>query len=38
LSKVGRSIHALAAIWHHFVKHDGVTVRMIDGAVRQTSS
>jgi cytochrome b561 len=24
-------IHFAAAIWHHFVKRDRVTVRMIDG-------
>jgi cytochrome b561 len=25
-------IHVAAAIWHHFVKRDRVTARMIDGA------
>jgi cytochrome b561 len=30
-------IHVAAAIWHHFVKRDSVTARMIDGApVEQT--
>ena len=26
------AMHAVAAIWHHFIKRDGVTVRMIEGA------
>jgi cytochrome b561 len=26
------AIHVVAAIWHHFVKRDRVTARMIDGA------
>ena len=25
-------IHLVAALWHHFVRHDRVTARMIDGA------
>jgi cytochrome b561 len=25
-------IHLLAALWHHFVRRDRVTARMIDGA------
>jgi cytochrome b561 len=32
------AIHALAAIWHHFMKRDGVMRRMIEGAsVQQTT-
>jgi cytochrome b561 len=29
------AIHVVAAIWHHFVKRDGVTARMIDGAAAE---
>src|SRR5882757_2162528 len=25
------AVHIVAAVWHHFVKHDSVTARMIDG-------
>ncbi len=25
-------IHLIAALWHHFVKKDRVTARMVDGA------
>jgi cytochrome b561 len=25
-------VHLAAALWHHFVRRDRVTVRMIDGA------
>jgi cytochrome b561 len=25
-------IHLAAAVWHHFIKRDRVTARMIDGA------
>ena len=24
-------IHTAAAVWHHFIKRDGVTARMVDG-------
>jgi cytochrome b561 len=33
------ALHVLAAIWHHFIKRDGVTVRMIEGpSIKQTAS
>jgi cytochrome b561 len=31
-------IHVVAAIWHHFVKRDSVTVRMIDGTPAEQAS
>jgi cytochrome b561 len=33
------AVHAVAAIWHHFIKRDGVTARMLEGAsIKQTAS
>jgi cytochrome b561 len=32
------AIHVAAAIWHHFVKRDAVTARMIDGTPAQQAS
>jgi cytochrome b561 len=32
------AIHVAAAIWHHFVKRDSVTVRMIDGTPARQAS
>jgi cytochrome b561 len=31
------AIHVAAAIWHHFVKRDSVTARMIDGTPAETA-
>ncbi|MEA2961099.1 MAG: hypothetical protein QOI46_1197, partial [Alphaproteobacteria bacterium] len=31
------AIHVAAAIWHHFVKRDSVTTRMIDGTPAKTA-
>jgi cytochrome b561 len=32
------AIHLAAAIWHHFVKRDSVTARMIDGTPAEQAS
>jgi cytochrome b561 len=32
------AIHVVAAIWHHFVKRDSVTARMIDGTPAEQAS
>jgi cytochrome b561 len=32
------AIHVIVAIWHHFVKRDSVTMRMIDGTPVEQAS
>jgi cytochrome b561 len=33
------AVHVMAAIWHHFIKRDGVTGRMVEGtSIKQTAS